>query len=171
VEGVDRGTAVLAERDRPQRPEADGVGAIDVDEVEWVDHVSERLRDLAIVQQEVAVDEELLRHLVARGQEQRRPVDAVKAQDVLAQEVVDVRPELVAQVLAFARVCESAQVVDEGVYPDIGHLPLVPGDRYAPRLPGPADAEVLESALDEAASLVVAKARQHEVWPLVVEGK
>ena len=115
------------------------------------------------------MNEELLRHVVARGEQHRRPVHAVEAQDVLAEQVPHVRPEAVTQVLALTRVRQRAQVVDEGVDPDVGDLPLVPGDRDAPRLPGPADAEVLEAALDEAPCLVVAKARQHEVRALVVE--
>src|ERR1700745_1680442 len=83
---------------------------------------------------------------------------------------MDVRPELLAQVFfAVSRVGERAEVVDQGVYPDIGDLLLVPRDRHAPRLAGTADAEVLESALDEAARLVVAVLRQDEVGPLVVE--
>ena len=74
-----------------------------------------------------------------------------------------------AQVLPVARVRERAEVVDQGVYPDVGDLLLVPGDRHAPRLAGAADAEVLETALDEAARLVVAEARQDEIGALVVE--
>src|SRR5439155_21039298 len=97
--------------------------------------------------------------------------DAVEAEDVLAEQVVDVRPEALAEVLALTSVGERAQVVDKRVYPDIGDLLLVPGDRHAPRLARPADAEVCEPALDEPARLVVAEARQHEVRPLVVEGQ
>src|SRR4030095_2234468 len=78
-------------------------------------------------------------------------------------------PEPLAQIFAVPRICKSAQVVDEGVYPDIGDLPFVPGDRHAPRLTGPADAEVLEPALDEAARFVVSVAWKHEIGPLVIE--
>src|SRR5206468_10397353 len=84
---------------------------------------------------------------------------------------MDVRPKLLAQVLALARIRERTEVVDEGVYPDISDLLLVPGDRHAPRLAGAADAEVLEAALDEAARLVVAELRQDEVGPLVIQGE
>ena len=56
---------------------------------------------------QVAVDEELPRHLVARGEQQRRPVDAVEAKDVLGQQVVHRGPEPLDQVLA-ARAYVSA---------------------------------------------------------------
>ena len=46
------------------------------------------------------MDEQLLRHLVAGREQERGPEDAVEAEDVLAEQVVDVRPELLAQVLA-----------------------------------------------------------------------
>jgi hypothetical protein len=93
----------------------------------------------------------------------------VEAEDVLADQVVDVGPEPLPQVLPFTRVRERAQVVDERVYPDIGDLLLVPGDRHAPRLPSTADAEILKAPLDEAARLVVPEPRQDELRPLVVK--
>ena len=87
AEAVERDVAVLAERDDASRPEADGVDAVLVDQVERVEHVPERLRDLAIVEVEVAVHEQLLRHLVPGREQERGPVDAVEAEDVLRQQV------------------------------------------------------------------------------------
>src|SRR5438477_8024761 len=82
-----------------------------------------------------------------------------------------VRPELLPQVLVLPGVGERAQVVAEGVYPDICDLLLVPGDRHAPRLAGAADAEVLKATFDEAPSLVGAELRQDEIRPLLVQGE
>ena len=78
-------------------------------------------------------------------------------------------PELVAQILVGPRIGERAQIVDQGVDPDVHHLLGVPRHRHAPRLPDAAEAEVTEAALDEAARLVVAEPRDHEVRPLVVQ--
>ena len=114
------------------------------------------------------MDEELLRHLVPRGEKEGRPEDAVKAEDVLGEHVRS-RPEPLAEVLALARVGERAQVVHERVDPDVRDLGGIPRDRDAPRLPGAADAEVLQAAGDEAPRLVPAEIRQNEVRPLVVE--
>ena len=61
ADALERDRAVLAERDRADRPEADGIGAVDVDEVERADYVSDRLRDLLLFEQEISVDEDLLR--------------------------------------------------------------------------------------------------------------
>ena len=63
---IDRGDTVLPERHRPRAPEAHGVGAVDVDQVEGVDDVAQRLGDLSMVQQQVAVDEQLARNVVTR---------------------------------------------------------------------------------------------------------
>jgi hypothetical protein len=93
----------------------------------------------------------------------------VEAEDVLAEQVVGVRPELLAQVLPVSRVGQRTQVVDQRVYPDIGDLPFVPRDGHTPRLAGAADAEILQAPLDEAARLVVAETRQDEIGALVVE--
>src|SRR3954447_20008980 len=83
--------------------------------------------------------------------------------------MVGVRPEALTEILALARVGKCTDVVDERVYPDIGDLLLVPGDRNAPRLAGTADAEIRQAALDEAPRLVVAEARQDEIGALVVQ--
>ena len=115
------------------------------------------------------MDEELLRHVVARGQEQRRPEHAVEAQDVLRQQVVYLRPEFSAKVLTFACVRQCAQIIDERVDPHVDDLALVPGDRNAPGLARAAEAEVLQAAPDERACFVVTKAREDEVRPRVIE--
>ena len=115
------------------------------------------------------MDEQLPRDVVARGQQQGRPVDAVKAQDVLAEEVPRLRPETRNEVLAGACVTERAQVVDERVGPDVGDLIRVPRDRDAPRLSGATDREVAQAARDEAPCLVGAEIRPHEVRSFVVE--
>ena len=167
VDARDRGRAVLAERDRPRAPEPDRIGAIDLEEIERVDDVPERLRDLLVVEQQVPVDEQLLRRLVSGCEQQCGPVDAMKAQDVLREQVPDRRPERPDQVLTGARIRQRADVVDEGVRPDVGDRIRIPRDRDAPRLAGAADREVLEATLDEAARLVRPESRQDEVGALV----
>ena len=144
-----------------------GIGAVDLEQIERVDDVPERLRDLLVVEQQVPVDEQLLRRLVSGGEQQRGPVDAVEAQDVLREQVPDRRPERRDQVLAGARIGQRAEVVDEGVRPDVGDRIRIPRDRDAPRLAGAADREVLEATLDEAARLVRPESRQDEVGALV----
>src|SRR5262249_41116137 len=100
---------------------------------------------------------------------QRGPEDAVEAKDVLAEQVPHLGPELRPEVFPLARVRERAQVVDQRVDPDVDDLLRIPRDRDAPGLARAAEAEVLQPARDERARLVVAKARQHEVWAAVVE--
>ena len=168
AEGVERDVAVLAERDGPRDPEPHGIDAVFVDQLERVDHVAERLRDRASAEVEVAVHEQLPRHVVAGREQERGPVDAVEAEDVLREQVPDARPQ-VRQVLARTRVLERAAVVDERVRPDVGDLLRIPRNRDPPGLPGPADREVAQATGDEALRLVRPKRRQDEVGPLLVE--
>ena len=82
AEAVQRDVAVLADGDDARDPETDRIDAVLVDEVERVEHVAERLRDLPVVEVEEAVHEQLLRRLVAGREQQRRPVDAVEPENV-----------------------------------------------------------------------------------------
>ena len=95
VEVIDGGVPVLAEPRHARDVEAERVDAVQIHELERLDHVAARLRDLAIAEQEPAVDEDLFRHLVPGGEQQRRPEDAVEAEDVLADQVPRHRPKLV----------------------------------------------------------------------------
>src|SRR5919201_68381 len=81
----------------------------------------------------------------------------------------DLWPELLAQILAVARVGERTQVVDQRVDPDIDDLLLVPRNGHAPGLARAAEPEVLQAAGDERARLVVAEPRQDEVGPRVIQ--
>src|SRR6266536_4172050 len=107
----DGGVAVLAERRRAQHVEAQGIGPVDIDEIEGLDHVPERLGDLALVERQIAMYEELIRQVIPGREQERRPEDAMEAKDVLAQYVMRCRPVAVDDVLALARVRERAQVV------------------------------------------------------------
>jgi hypothetical protein len=169
VEAVERDVAVLPERDRAHRPKPDRVAAVDRHEIERIDDVAQRLGDLPVVELQVPVHEQLLRNVVASRKEQCRPEDAMEAKDVLAEQVPDLGPELLSQVLAVACIRERAQVVDQRVDPDVDDLILVPRDRHAPGLARAAEAEVLQPARDEGSRLVVAEPRQNEVGPRVIQ--
>ena len=161
------GSTVLAERDRPRTPESHRVDSVDIDQIERVDDVAERLRDLAVVEQQVPVDEQLSRGLVAGREQHRGPEDAVEAEDVLGEQMPDLGPERLDQVFAGPGVGERAEIVDEGVGPDVRHRVGIPRDRNPPGLSGAADREVLQAARDEASSLVGAEPRLNEVGSLV----
>ncbi len=170
MELLDRGVPVLAEPRRPKQVVPQRVGAVDVDQVERLDDVAERLRDLRWSIVRYPWTKSCFGTVVARRTSSKRgPEHAVEAKDVLREQVTDLRPEALDQVLALPRIGESAQVVDERVDPDVRDLVRRPRKRHPPGLAGAADAEVLQAALDEASRLVGAELRQHEVGPLVIE--
>ena len=82
------------------------------------------------------------------------PVDPVGLEDVLADQVVDVRP--VPPEPVAARVAEGGHVVEERVEPDVRHEPVVERQRDAPLEPAlrAADRQVLERLAEESQELV-----------------
>ena len=79
--------------------EAERVDPVDVDQVERVDHVPDRLRHLPLVQEQVPVHEQLLRDVEPGRHQQGRPDDAVELEDVLGEQVAHLGPEARAEVL------------------------------------------------------------------------
>ena len=169
LEGLGRDRAVLAEGDVAQQVVAQGVGPEALDDLERVEHVAQRLAHLLAVHQQVAVDEDVLGHRQVGRHQHRRPEDRVEAQDVLADDVVGRRPELLGEVLALAREAERGVVVQQRVEPDVEDVARVPRDRDAPRELRARERDVLQAALDERQRLVVADARGDEVGLLGVE--
>ena len=122
---------VEAERHLAQDEVAEGVVAVLVGERERLDDVAERLRHLAAAERPVAVDVEAAGRAAMPGRLQHaRPVDRVRLQDVLADQVLDVRPEL--REARVARAAERRDVVDQRVEPDVGDVLVVERQRDAP---------------------------------------
>ena len=130
--------------------------AVLVRELEGLDHVADGLRHLPAPDRPVAVDVQTPVQRDARGVEHGRPVDAVRLEDVLTDQMLGVasRPELLVE--RTLRIAQRGDVVDQGVEPDIRDVLVVEGQRYAPLQPrlGPADREIQERFAQEAQHLV-----------------
>src|SRR5690606_40132964 len=85
--------------------------------------------------------------------EQGRPDDSVEAEDVLPHQVEIRRPEALEPV-GIVQVPGRADVVGQGVDPDVDHVARMARNRDPPLKGGPADGEVLHPALDELDHLV-----------------
>ncbi len=99
--------------------------------------------------------EDRARQRQARPHQHRRPVDGVRGEDVLADQVQVGRP-VGAGLIARPAEAERAVVVEQGVEPDVADVVFVERQRDPPaqaRL-GPADAEVAEGLAQEAEHLV-----------------
>ena len=88
------------------------------------------LRHLLAVDGQEAVDEHLVRALEARDVEHPRPEEAVEADDVLADEVVELRLRVVPHVEA-PEVLQRGDVADRRVHPHVEELAGVAGDLEA----------------------------------------
>ena len=154
AQGHLREVAVLAEGDLPQQEEAEGVEAVPGAHVDGIDHVAQGLAHLLAVFGPPAVGEDLLGQGQLGAHQEAGPEHGVEPQDVLADDVHGLRPEL--GVALAVEAAEAADVVGQGVEPDVDHVLRIVGDVHAPREVGPADGEILQAALDEAHDLVVA---------------
>ena len=99
------------------------------------------------------MDADAVRRLDPGGQQQRRPVHAVEAQDVLADQVVDRRPPLL-EAVGVVAVADGGGVVDERVVPDVEDVVGIPRHRDAPVDRHPADRDVLEALAQQPEGLV-----------------
>ena len=136
------------------------------DEVGRGDLVQARLRHLLAADEEEAVDVDLLGRGQAGRQQHRRPVDAVEAEDVLADHVGAGPPRAEAGLVG--AVADRRDVVRQGVEPDVRDVALVPRQRDAPGDRRAADREVLQAAADEAEGLVALGLGPDEVGVLLV---
>ena len=116
-----------------------------------------------VAHQQEAVDEHVLGHRQPGGEQQRRPVDRVELEDVLADEVEGRRPEAVGQVVPVAGEAERGDVVEQRVEPDVEDLVGIPRDRDPPLQPRARERDVLQPLGDERARLVAELAREDEV--------
>src|SRR5262249_19522106 len=126
-EGREREVAVAPQREAAEQVVAETVAADAVDELERIDAVAEALADLATIDGEEAMHDDV------RACEERGPVDAVKAREVLADDMdapLALGPEAL-EARARARgvridtrieIVERADVVRERVEPDIDRL-------------------------------------------------
>ena len=108
------------------------------------------------------------RRLHAGRQQHRRPVDAVEADDVLADEVHRRPPLRELRGLVRLPVAGRGDVVRQRVEPDVGDVALVPRDGHAPLERRAADREVEQAALDEPQHLVAPADRVDDVGVLLV---
>jgi len=164
-----REVPVIAEGNLAQHEVAHLVETVAADEVVRIDHIAERLRDLLAFVGPPAVREHALRRLQPSAHQKGRPVDGVKAQDVLADHVKIGRPQLRVVRRSDIGIADGGDVVGEGVEPHVHHVLLVPGHRNAPGETGPRDGQILQAAADEAHHLVAPALRCDEVGVVLVE--
>src|ERR1700737_4300891 len=102
----------------------------------------------------------------ARGHQECRPVYGVKTDDVFAYEVQIRRPETAALIF---RTAHGTEVSGKRVEPHIKHVRLLARNRNAPANRSPRNAEVTESAFDEADDFVAPGFRLNKCWILLIK--
>ena len=168
-EGLLAEARVEAEIHLPEQEVPEGVVAVLVGERERLDDIAHGLRHLPAPERPVAVHVEAMVERDPGGLQHGRPVDAVRLEDILADQVLRVigRPQV--SIERAVRIADGGDVVDEGVEPDIGHVLVVEGQRDAPLKPRPgaADRQVLQGLAQEPQHLVPVALRLDEVRMLL----
>ena len=158
-----REVAVVAERHLAQEEIARLVEPVVLDQLQGIDHVAERFRDLLSLVGPPAMGEHAPGRRQAGGEQKGRPVDRMKAQDVFADDVHVGRPERAVVRGVGVGVAERGHVVGQRIQPDVDHVLRVVRHRDSPAKAGARHRQILQSALDEADHLVAPRGWQYEV--------
>ena len=171
VDGADQQlvgeVAVGAEGEGAQQEEAQRVHAEHFGQGVGIHHVALGFAHLAAVNDQPAVAVDVLGQRHAHAHEHGRPDDGVEADDLLAHDVVIGRPVLVVVVISVVVKAQRGAVVEQSVHPHIHHMAGVEVHGNAPAEAGAADAQILQTGLDEVVDhLVDAGAGLQEVGVL-----
>ena len=149
---------VLPQRHFGHQEIPERVHAVAVNHVHRIDHVAQRLAHLGLADEPPAVGEDRLRQRHAARVEHRGPVDRVRGEDILADQL-HLRGPAAREVLLIAAIADGADVVHEGVEPDIADVLVVERQVNAPRQAAfrAGNAKVLERLAQEAQRLVAAE--------------
>ena len=154
--GVDGGDQQLvgevtvgAEGEGTQQEEAQGVHAEHLGQGVGVHHVALGLGHLAAVDHQPAVAVHMLGQGQTHAHQHGGPNDGVEADDLLAHDVIIGGPIAVEIVILVVIQAQSGGVVEQGVHPDVHHMAGVKVHGDAPAEAGTADAQILQTGLDE----------------------
>ena len=100
-----------------------------------------------------------------------RPIDRMKAQDILADNMKNCRPKDCKIWIVSVGITQRRDVVRQRVEPYINHVPGIARHRNAPAEAGARDRQILKPAFDEADDLVAPAARRDRIGMSLVIGK
>ena len=162
--------AVGSKGDLPQQKIPHRIRTEVVEQQVGVDDVAARLGHLGFVLEPPAVGMDPFRKREAGCQQEGRPVDGVKANDVLSHQLNLGRPVLAEPVLLLAvPESDSREIAHQRVEPDVDDVVGGDGNGNAPFDRGPTDRQVLEAIADEANHFVATRGRADELGVFFVE--
>jgi len=147
--------AVIAVRDFAHQDVAGLVEAEGVHQVFRGDDIADGFGHFLAVHIDEAVGEDGFWQRQSGGHQEGRPVDAVEADDVLADDVEIGRP-VFGKFAVRIRVADAGDVIGQRVQPDIHDVFFIARHRHAPVEGGAGDGEVLQPALHKRDDLVPA---------------
>ena len=126
------------------------IGAEAVGQLVGVQHIAAGFAHLVLAGQHPGMAQHLLRQRLAQGHQDDGPVDGVKADDILADDMQIRRP--IAGVFlpaAIGMIAQAGDIVGQSVQPDVDHMIRVKVHRDPPLEGGAGNAEIGKAGLEE----------------------
>ena len=162
--------SIGAKGDLPQQKISDRIRTEVIEQQMRIDHVAARFGHLGFVLEPPAVGMDPFRKREAGCQQKGRPIDGVKANDVLSHQLNLGRPVLAELVLLLpVAESDSREVAHQGVEPDIDDVVFGHGNGNAPLDRGAADGKVLETITHEANHFVATRGWVDELGMFFIE--
>ena len=155
---LQRELAVIAEGHLPHQEIAHRVAGIPAAQHHRIHHVAHGLAHLLPVDDQPAVPENLLGQRESQRVEHDGPVDRVETDDLLPDQMHVRRPVFPIQPVVIRAVSQRRDVIAQRVNPDVDRMLGIKVHGNAPLDAGPADAQILESGLQEVVDHLVGAA-------------
>ncbi|OPZ58837.1 MAG: hypothetical protein BWY88_00921 [Synergistetes bacterium ADurb.Bin520] len=169
-QGLFREVPVQAKGDLPEQEVSEGIRPVTTGHVEGVHHVTLGLGHLLSLHGPPPVGKDHYWRIQPQGHHHGGPDDGVETDDVFAHQVVHRRPVALPKP-SLVGVAQGGEVVDEGIEPDVDHVPGVLRHGHTPRNGGPGNGLIHQTSPDEADDLVVSPPGLHRLGVGLIERK
>ena len=167
-QGVVAEIAVLAEGHVAQQVIAQRVDADGAGDGLGVSDIAFGFAHLLLLEKQPAVGEDTLRQRLLRGHEKGRPVDAMEANDLLADQM-ELRGPIFFPLQLIVAIADAAQIAGERVVPDVDDVVGIVRPGQAPLDGFAADGDIAQAGLDKTLHLVAAEGGADEIGLVLVE--
>ncbi len=153
-QGVFTEAGIQSEDHLSQEEVAQGVPAVFLGEIERPNHIAETFGHLAPLHLPVPVHMEMAVQGDLGRPEHGGPVNAVRFDDVFGDQVIGLGPE--GPRFFAVGIAEAAQVIDQGIKPDVGDIVAIEGERDPPSQTAdrPRDAQIFEGLPEKGQHLI-----------------
>ena len=173
IDTVDQGllaeVAISTEGNFPEHKVAEIIQTIGIGHLFGVDDITLGFAHLGTVSRPPPMRGDMLGHRQIETHQKCRPVDRMKAEDILADQMDACRPEI--HQFFVCTISQSCDIVHQGIKPDIHHMFGIIEFRWkfhAPVEAGSGDGEIIQASFDETDHFIALTLWQDAVRPFIV---